>query len=306
MTNSKQAGAILAIGAIMVDVVCRIPNLPARGEGVVVDQRDTVIGGCAFNAGNVIRQLGAPVYLFAPVGRGIFADFVRKTLAERSLEALAVETDLDNGSCTCLVEPDGERTMVTSPGIERCFEPSWFDAIDPTRFCSALASGYEIEGAGGDVIISFLEEHPDIQFFYGPGPRIEGVGCRKTARINALKPVWHLNDLEARLYTGCSTVEEAGAVIREQCCNTVIITAGAAGAHCFTEDGRLFVPSSEVEPVDTVGAGDAHLGALVAARSMGHSWEEALSIANSIGRAVCLVSGGSLTDEEFARLDISF
>ena len=46
-----------------------------------------VVGGCAFNAANVLRQLGAPYELFAPVGCGIFAGFVERELRERGLEA---------------------------------------------------------------------------------------------------------------------------------------------------------------------------------------------------------------------------
>ncbi|WP_139652082.1 PfkB family carbohydrate kinase [Raoultibacter phocaeensis] len=297
MRTSK---AILSIGAVMVDVVCHIPNLPGRGEGVVVDKRDTLIGGCAFNAGNIVRQLGCPCFLFAPIGSGIFADFARKELADRGLEALHVETDLDCGSCTCLVEPDGERTMVTSPGIERCFERAWFDAIDASRYGYALASGYEIEGAGGEAIISFLEAHPEIEFFYAPGPRIEGVGPEKTARINALRPVWHLNDLEAKSYTGCSTVEEAARAIEAESGNAVVITEGAKGASVLSGSERIFVSTESVKPVDTVGAGDSHLGALVTARSAGRSWKEALALANAVAGAVCMVSGASLSDDEFA------
>lgn len=301
---SSTSEAILSIGAIMVDVVCHVPELPRRGRGVVVERRDTLVGGCAFNSANIARQLGCPGYLFAPVGSGIFADFVEKELAARGLEALHVETDLDCGSCTCLVEPDGERTMVTSPGIERCFEPSWFERIDAGRFGWALASGYEIEGTGGDAIISFLEAHPAIEFFYAPGPRIEGVGVRKTARINALHPIWHLNDLEAKAYTGCSTVEEAARVIGAESCNAVVITEGASGASVFLAGERIAVPTEPVRPIDTVGAGDAHLGALVAARSVGATWGDALALANKVAGAVCMVSGASLSDAEFASLGV--
>lgn len=295
-------GSILSIGAVMVDVVCHVPRLPERGEGVVVSRREMVAGGCAFNSANVIRQLGQPGFLFAPIGSGIFSDFVRGELAARNLEALEIETELDCGSCTCLVEPDGERTMVTSPGIERCFELSWFEGIDAGRFGKALASGYEIEGAGGEAIISFLEAHPEIEFYYAPGPRIKGVGPEKTARINALRPVWHLNDLEAMAYTGRSSVEEAARAIEAQSGNAVVITEGSQGAHLYASGEHLFVPTEPVDPVDTVGAGDAHLGALVAARNAGLCWGDSLGLANKVAGAVCMVPGGTMSDEAFSRL----
>ena len=70
--------AVLAVGAIMVDMLCQVPRLPRSGEGIVVEESRAVVGGCAFNAANVLRQLGAPYELFAPVGCGIFAGFGRQ------------------------------------------------------------------------------------------------------------------------------------------------------------------------------------------------------------------------------------
>ena len=89
---------------------------------------------------------------------------IRAGLAARGLAALEIDTTFDCGVCTYLVEPDGERTMITAPGIERRFERSWFERIDGERFAAAVASGYEIEGAGGGEIISFVERHPDLEF----------------------------------------------------------------------------------------------------------------------------------------------
>ena len=268
--------AVLAVGAIMVDMLCQVPRLPRSGEGIVVEESRAVVGGCAFNAANVLRQLGAPYELFAPVGCGIFAGFVERELRERGLEAPRFD-DRDSGGCMC------------------------FDRVEAARFGCGFASGYEVEGPGGDAIISFFEDHPAIELYYAPGPRVCGVGAQKTARINALHPVWHLNDQEALAYTGRATVEEAGAAIAEECGNAVVITAGKDGAHLFAGGKHAVVPAEPVDVVDTVGAGDAHLGALTAARAAGRSWEDALALANRVAGAVCGVEGSTLADEAFAR-----
>ena len=337
---ANEANAVLAVGAIMVDLVCRVPRLPRSGEGIVVEGACATVGGCAFNAANALRQLGAPYELFAPVGSGMFAGHVERELCERGLDAPRVPagcgdasdrvgmrlgcscggaeaaacgdaagveaaSGLDSGGCVCFVEPDGERTMVTMPGIERHFAPEWFDTVDAARFGCGFASGYEIEGPGGDAIIGFFEAHPAIQFYYAPGPRIQNVGPEKTARINALRPVWHLNDLEALAYTGAGVLEEAGFALARACGNAVVITAGEWGSHLFEGDRHVLVPTKPVPATDTVGAGDAHLGALTAARAAGRSWEESLALANRVAGAVCGVVGATLSDEEFALAGIA-
>ena len=307
---ASKGNAVLAVGAIMVDLVCNVGRLPQSGEGVVADRVQIAVGGCAFNSANVMRQLGAEYQLFAPVGKGALAGFVEGELAARRLSAFKVDADADgvvrdSGGCVCFVEPGGERPMLTLPGIDRHFDLSWFETLEPNRFVCGFASGYEVEGAGGDAIIGFFEAHPDILLYYAPGPRIEGVGVEKTARINALHPVWHLNDLEARSYTGRSSLEEAGFALVEACGNAVIVTEGAVGAHVFEREHHVVVPTEPVQVVDTIGAGDAHLGALAAARTAGRTWEAALALANRVAGGVCQVAGGTLTDEEFARLRVS-
>ena len=300
-----QGAKVLCIGAVMADVVCHVPRLPERGEGVVVEKRTVHLGGCAFNSAEAVRHAGYPCALLAPVGHGLFSDFVRVELSRRGLAPFDVETDLDCGSCTCMVEPNGERTMVTSPGVERCFEFEWFARFDATDCGIALASGYEIEGAGGGAILSFLEENPHLAFFYAPGPRTLGVASdsEKMARICALNPAWHLNDLEAVQLAGflsgdsahTDEVSAVGVWLARELGAAVVVTCGARGAFAFFPDSTyVHAPTDPVKPVDTVGAGDAHLGALAAAISAGASWEDALSAANRMAARVCLVEGATL------------
>ena len=301
----RKGAKVLCIGAVMADVVCHVPRLPERGEGVVVEKRTVHLGGCAFNSAEAVRHAGYPCALLAPVGRGLFSDFIRRELVSRGMEPFDVETDLDCGSCTCMVEPNGERTMVTSPGVERCFDSAWLKGFDAAGCGVALASGYEIEGAGGGAILSFLEENPHMAFFYAPGPRTLGVASdsEKMARIRALHPVWHLNDLEAvqlaGFLSGGSVCEDevsaAGSWLACELDAAVVVTCGAKGASAFFPDSTcVHAPAEPVKPVDTVGAGDAHLGVLAAELSADAGWEEALFAANRMAARVCLVAGATL------------
>jgi len=294
MEKPKQ---ILSIGALIVDVVCEVSELPQSGRGEVAKSYQMSLGGSEANVANIIRQLGGECQLLAPVGRGMFADFACSKLLKIGFEPFIVQTTLDNGACFILVEPDGERTMITLPGIERSFDPTWFDCLGSSQFSAAVTSGYELDGPGGEPILDFLEAHPQILFYYAPGPCILSVSADKVNRINKLKPIWHLNDMEARTYTGLDDLHKAGEKILAECNNAVVITLGAKGVLLFSKDESIQVPSTPVKPVDTIGAGDAHLGALIAARSQGASWQEALTLANRLAAAVCLQKGALLPDD---------
>ncbi len=284
----------------MVDMLCQVPRLPRSGEGIVVEESRAVVGGCAFNAANVLRQLGAPYELFAPVGCGIFAGFVERELRERGLERRGWMIATAAAACASWSRRpahDGH-----AAGHQRHFRARM---VRPCRG-RALRLRVRERLRGGRAgrrrhHLVLREDHPSIELYYAPGPRVCGVGAQKTARINALHPVWHLNDQEALAYTGSATLEEAGAAIVEECGNAVVITAGKDGAHLFVDGRHAVISAGLVDVVDTVGAGDAHLGALTAARAAGRSWEDALALANRVAGAVCGVEGSTLADEAFAR-----
>lgn len=144
----------------------------------------------------------------------------------------------DSGACVCFVEPDGQRTMVTLPGIERHFRDEWFaeldaECADSQAFSCALASGFEIGGAGGRAIVRFFERHPSLPLFFGPGPLLPTFPQELIDRMNALHPIWHLNDQEALAFTGCETLEEAGRQLADAAGNVCVITAGPKGSYAF-------------------------------------------------------------------------
>ncbi|MFR4803600.1 MAG: carbohydrate kinase family protein [Eggerthellaceae bacterium] len=287
---------MLAVGAIMVDMLCQVARLPRSGEDRGGGR--AVVGGCAFNAANVLRQLGAPYELFAPVGCGIFARFVERELRERGLEAPRFD-DRDSGGCMCFVEPGGERTMVTLPGIERHFVRAWFDRVEAARFGCGFASGYEVEGPGGDAIISFFEDHPSIELYYAPA-RASAAWARRRRRASHVASGM-APERPRRLRIPGAPRLKGGRRHRRECGNAVVITAGKDGAHLFVDGRHAVISAGLVDVVDTVGAGDAHLGALTAARAAGRSWEDALALANRVAGAVCGVEGSTLADEAFAR-----
>lgn len=308
----------LVIGAAMVDIVCSVDRLPQSGEGVVPRAVTKTVGGCALNSAAMLKHLGVEPNLFAPVGEGLFATMVKETIVHLGLNpfepyvvAASAEERFDCGAAICLVEPDGERTMITMPGVERHFAGSWFSALseDDLRELQAVTiCGYELETPGGEDIIGFLEAHPTIQVFYAPGPRVNHVPKHYVERLKSLHAIWHLNDLEACSYTGQAQLEVAGEELARHAHAPVVITAGSRGSFAFLPQNgmtqaassesdsveTIFAPSTPVVPINTVGAGDAHLGAVVAKWIQGSTWHEVLSCANKAAAEICLIEGTTL------------
>ena len=298
MTQKK----IVCVGSIMVDMLCPVDHLPASGEGLVAKDALMALGGCTYNTARIIRQAGGDATLLAPVGEGPFAHFVRTQLEAEGITPWTINEGIDSGAALCLLEPDGERTMITFPGIERCFRPAWFDCFDASAFDIIEMCGYELAGESGKAIVGFAEQNPHLQVVFAPGPTITQLDAELIARINALRPIWHLNCTEALSYTGAACMEDAGKAIAAACANAVIITKGAHGCWLFKGESMTHVPTKSTTPVDTTGAGDSHVGALLAKRAQGASWEEALEFANAVAGAVCQTIGAGVPDETIAAI----
>jgi fructokinase len=107
-----------------------------------------------------------------------------------------------------------------------------------------------------------------------------------------------VSDEEALLLTGCATLKDATAVLQEKTKAVFAITLGKDGTLLRVGDHTVNVPSIRVKPVDTTGAGDAFVGAVLyqlsvglpAGEDMAH-WERIIANANKAGARTCEYMG---------------
>lgn len=293
---------VLVIGSTVTDVIIHVDHLPKTGEDVHVIRQTMSLGGCAYNVSDMIRHFRVPFVLFSPIGTGIYGHFVREALKEKGVRSPIPMPEQENGCCYCYVEASGERTFVCHRGAEYRFRPEWFSRLDTDAIDSVYICGLEIEEPTGTHIVRFLEEHPELQVYFAPGPRILVLSPKILERIFALSPVLHLNETEALEYTGKHTTEEAAHVLYEKTGNTVIVTLGERGAYYESAGRTAFIPGTRAKQTDTIGAGDSHIGTVIARRKQGASMDHAIADANRVAAAVVETSGALLSDETFQKL----
>lgn len=298
--NSKK---ILIIGSTCVDIIINIDHLPKTEEDIHPFSQSMALGGCAYNAANIVRLFGASHTFISPVGTGVYGDYVRKELNRKGIPVLVNVPDRENGCCYCLVEKGGERTFMSLHGAEYTFCRSWMEPFEKETFDMTYICGLEIEEPTGSELIGYLEAHREQQIFYAPGPRGILIGQEKTSRLFALHPVLHINQAEACALSGCRIAREAAEALFQKTGNTVIITLGKDGACCLEQNKDFYyVPAYPTMVTDTVGAGDSHIGTVMACLSLGYSMREALLAASRISAAVVSVKGASLSEEEFSNI----
>jgi sugar/nucleoside kinase (ribokinase family) len=289
----------LVIGSTVIDVLLTVPRLPRRGEDLNISASACRMGGCAYNVYKTLRLFGSPALLCSPVGGGVYGRMVEERLAGEGLSPF-VKLEAENGCCYCLIEEDGERSFLSLHGAEYLFSRTWMEGLDYSRTDSAFICGIEVEDPTGSEIVDFVYERPQLELYFAPGPRITRIGKDRMARLLARRdsrgdgPILHLNETEALEFSGRDTTEGAADFLFQRTENRLVITLGARGCYCRDKNGGAFVPGLPARPVDTVGAGDAHCGAIIACLKQGMDLRAACERANAVGAAVVEVPGANL------------
>ena len=117
-------------------------------------------------------------------------------------------------------------------------------------------------------------------------------------------PILHLNETEALTASSTSSTAEAARWLFSKTGNSVLITLGDRGCYFFDGNAEETIAPVPVVPVDTIGAGDSHIGAVMACLKQGDSLSEAVQKANLVSSRVVGTSGALLPDEAFEKLGL--
>ena len=267
---------------VVVDVLQKVERLPRPGEELAAEAALVGAGG-GFNALAAARRAGADAAYGGALGVGPFAEIARRALAAEGAAALQSRImPMDQGFCTVLVERGGERAYVYSPGAERAATAEDLAALPAAAFAWVLLGGYASPEAGeADIFGDWLAALPfGVRLIFDPTPLVLAVGRARVEKALARADWVSANRSEAEALTGKSPALAArvlsqgrqGAIVRDGARGCWISQAGVAA--------RL-IEGFAVKAVDTTGAGDAHIGAFIAARLAGRPAFEAARFANA-------------------------
>ena len=291
--SERTKHSVLVLGAAVIDIIIELDQLPQSGEDVTAEHKGTIVGGCAYNVANILRQLNIPHDLLVPVGKGVYGSQIKKRLVADGYKLLVEDSSDDNGWNMSAVERDGERTFITVPGIETRWKKAWFQTVNLPAYDYLYVSGYELEGDSGEVILDALGARNDkFQLIFDPGPRIPFIRQATLRKVLGMGTILHLNRMELQLLTGESELMTAAKRVFEMTHKPVVVTLGADGSLLYTADGGEVLPGRTATVVDTIGAGDAHTGAFLAGLAAGLSPREACLAGNDVAAEVVQQQGG--------------
>ena len=290
---------VLVLGSTCVDVIIRVDHLPVTEENLHPSGQTFRVGGCAYNVANILGRGGARTTFITPVGMtGVFGPYLLPVLKKQSWIRPVLLPDQQNGCCYCLVEKSGERTFLSIHGAEYTFDPAWMTPCNGETFDYTYLCGLEVEESTGDKLIDFVSQASTGRLFYAPGPRGAKIERTRTERLLALHPLLHLNRQEALVLSGADDLPRALAALQEKTGSPVIVTLGADGALLYEDGQTRHLPGEKAgNIVDTIGAGDAHAGAVLLGLSQSMSLPDAIRLGNRVSAQVVQTEGATLSDE---------
>jgi sugar/nucleoside kinase (ribokinase family) len=268
------ARRLVSVGNVVIDVVLRVEALPERGSDVIASAAALSPGG-GFNALLAASRSGLASAYGGAHGTGPFGDLARAALAEAGIDALLPPIDgRDTGLVIAMVDADGERTFITSPGAEAELSPQSLSTLAIHSGDAILMSGYSLlHPLNRIAILGWLDGLPTgTLVVFDPGPLVADIPPDALRSVLDRTDWLTSNAREARLL-GPYASGRVGSVVR----------TGSTGC---TVQGRSGDPVQVsgfpvTGTLDTNGAGDTHTGAFIAALARGATPIEAATWANA-------------------------
>ncbi|WP_088316708.1 ribokinase [Kineosporia sp. R_H_3] len=283
---------VVVVGSANADLVIRVERRPGAGETVLGGDVATIPGGKGANqavaAARVAEGSGVAVRFVGRVGDDEHGAMLRASLASSGVDvALLGTADRATGAALILVDPDGDNSIVVSPGANaavtaddaRCDAVAGATVVVLQREVPAEVSLAAAEHARGTVVLNLAPAGP--------------VPDALLARTDVLV----VNEHEAALLIGEPVGDgglapaDAARRLRALGPGAAVITLGAQGAYAQDDAGDAWARPPAVEVVDTTGAGDAFVGALAASLARGASVTGSLEVAVVVGALAVTATG---------------
>jgi len=278
---------IIVLGSINADLVFALDRLPTRGETVLTEGSALFPGGKGANQAAAAAKSGAETMFLGCVGRDAFGPAMKEFLAESGCDVSGIcAVSRPTGTAAVMVEKSGENQIVVASGANLAVTADMLPA-DRLGPGTTLVCQMEIPPAETEAAIA----------------RAKATGCRTVLNLAPAIPVSRetldavdvlvVNEGEARvLRPDGGSLEDIARGLAADHQLDCVVTLGGAGAVAVRADGSGGrVPGLAIEPVDTVGAGDAFVGVLAATLDAGADLMTALARATVAGGLACTKEG---------------
>ncbi len=268
---------ICVVGSCMIDLISRVPRLPALGETLVGHSFHLGYGGKGANQATAAAKLGARVSMVARVGHDVFGQGTLDNFRSLGIGTTHVLQDADrfSGVAPIFVDDRAENVIVIVPGANYGLTPEDVRAARE-EIASADVLCCQLEIPVESTLEAFrVARSAGVTTILNPAP-----AAPLPDELLGLTDICVPNEVELEMLTGYSagSLEEAAHAAETLLARGpghVIVTLGSRGSLVVTSGSTQHVPAVPVDAVDPTGAGDEFIGALAVFLAEGASMADA-------------------------------
>ena len=288
-TGTEVAFDVVVVGSANLDLVATLDHLPKPGETIVAQSYAEHAGGKGVNQAVACARMGARTAFVGCVGNDDAGTFLRGVLENEGIDTTMLRVvDMPTGRAFINVDSRGENEIVVVSGANTQVGVAQNPLVLPTSH--VLLMQLEIPLATVSAALTLARKSGTLTVL-NPAPYKS-----LTEDVLSLVDVIVPNETESAACGGTNALLKAGVA-------TVVTTLGEKGAVINTASSETSIAPHKVVAVDTVGAGDAFIGALSAELARGATISDAASVGAVAGALATTVHGAvpSLPKQDVVR-----
>lgn len=296
---------LYAIGEALIDF---IPNTTdSKLKDVETFSRQ--VGGAPCNVASTVQKLGGQAEMITQLGEDAFGDIIVETLDNLGVGTSYIKrTNVANTALAFVsLTKSGERdfSFYRKPSADMLYDRDNIKDLpinenEILHFCSVDLVDSEMKEAHKAIIDKFKQQKGIICF--DPNVRLPLWESEEACKAAIREFIPHANiikisDEELSFITDINNDEEAIAWLFQNDVEVVIYTKGSAGSEIYFKDGtKISHEGFKVQAVDTTGAGDAFIGAMLSkilnfetlnlTQELKHQGEDILAFSNFVAAKV--------------------
>lgn len=296
---------VFCIGELLIDMVC------VDNKGLKYGEKfEKKAGGAPANVAASICKLGGDSYFLGQVGNDFFGTYLVEMLEDLNINTEMVAKAGTTTIALVGIDETGERNFNFLRGSDGEYS---FDKIDTSKISSSdiihfgSATGF-LEGELKKTYFSLLDyaKRNNLYVSFDPNYRDALIADDKLNEfredcLEFLKACdfTKLSDEELDLITKEKDLKSGVEKLHQLGVKVVTITLGEKGTYLSVQGKSVIVPSINIKQVDSTGAGDAFVGAVLRRLSeLEHKrtinfeeWKEIIKFANKVGAITCINYG---------------
>ncbi|CAM4129837.1 ribokinase [Erysipelothrix inopinata] len=295
--------SIYVLGSINYDLMISTNRMPQQGETIAGYDYFEAIGGKGGNQAASSARLGAPTYLIGSVGRDYHGQQSLDALQAMGVDTHHVEiSDNEHTGTAFIIKSSHDNRIIINQGAN--------------ANVSTQRINESITGEAGDLFLTQFEvplyavyeglktsKSRDMITVVNPAPAVV-----MDSKFYPLIDYLVVNQSESEILTGVmpytmEDCQEAFKVLSDNGVKNCVFTLGSDGSIFMSKDKAFKTEAYSVDVVDTTGAGDTFIGAMMFGLSKGWELEKVMQYASGAGACACTKHGAQEGIPTFLELE---